>query len=175
MTTGVKDIPNSILGQGNAVRATGVNKQLKRASDTEIATLIAKDLQKKYRNNVLGCEGEFWRYTGAQWEVIPQSEINRIVQRWDGVLFGKEYEPHAVNLSLAKIKSIIGCLAIEMQRDGFFDAPAAGINCLSGFIKVDPKTFKPHVVRHAADHRQRHQASDCARCKPGRPLGGPAA
>jgi phage/plasmid-associated DNA primase len=87
--------------------------------------------------------------------LIPQSEINRTVQAWDGKTFGKDDDLHSINLSFAKIKSIINCLAIEMQRDGFFDAPEAGINCLSGFIKFDPKTFKPRLVRHSSDHRQR--------------------
>jgi phage/plasmid-associated DNA primase len=87
--------------------------------------------------------------------IDTQSEINRTVQAWDGKTFGKTDELHSINLSFAKIKSIINCLAIEMQHDGFFDAPVAGINCLSGFIKFDPKTFKPRLVRHSAEHRQR--------------------
>jgi hypothetical protein len=129
--------------------------KLKRGSDVEIANEIAKDLRKKHANKVLASEGEFWRYAGTQWELIPQSEINRTVQSWDGKTFGKDDDIHSINLSFAKIKSIIGCLTIEMQRDGFFDAPEAGINCRSGFIKFDLKTFKPRLVRHSADHRQR--------------------
>jgi hypothetical protein len=42
------------------------NTKLKRGSDVEIATEIAKELRKKHTNKVLASEGEFWRYAGTQ-------------------------------------------------------------------------------------------------------------
>lgn len=125
--------------------------RLKLGSDVELAGRIAWELKRDF-DLVPYCEGEFWRYTGTHWELLPRDEMERRVHRCDGLPWGKFGDP--VRLSQGRINSILTILSASLSEPGFFEARPAGINCMSGFIAFDKDG--PHLSPHAPEHRQRH-------------------
>jgi P4 family phage/plasmid primase-like protien len=140
-TTTEQAVPDQPAKRSSALRI---------GSDVEIARCI-KDELKRDHAAVPYCEGEFWRYTGAQWEPIEREKLRRLVHAYDGVPFG---DRGYVRLGKNRIDSILNELGAMLSEPAFFQARSAGINCLSGFIAFDGG--KPHLLPHAPQHRQRY-------------------
>ena len=51
---------------------------LRVGSDVEVAGYVRTELMRDY-GTVHYCEGEFWRFTGKQWEVVPEGSLRRTV------------------------------------------------------------------------------------------------
>jgi phage/plasmid-associated DNA primase len=109
------------------------------------------------------CEGEFWRFTGKQWEIIPHESLRLIVHDYDGIAWGPNWKP--LQLGAGRINSILNELAAMLSKPAFFDARPAGINCQNGFISFEEGG--PGLLPHAPEHRQRHVIP--ARWEPGSP------
>ena len=121
-------------------------------SDIEIARRVGNDLEKQH-GQIIVAEGSVWRYVGTHWESLIESELRRVVHRYDGASFGKG---STVKLSRSRVDSILNeFTAMHDDLDFFGDAPA-GINCLSGFIRFPEDTNEPVVENHSAEHRCRH-------------------
>jgi hypothetical protein len=111
---------------------------LRVGSDVEVASYVKTELIHDY-GSVPHCEGEFWRFTGKQWEIIPHESLRRIVHEYDGIAWGPYGKP--LQLGSNRINSILKELAAMLSKPGFFDARPAGINCengLSPLRKADP-------------------------------------
>jgi P4 family phage/plasmid primase-like protien len=135
---------------------------LKVGSDVEVARYVKEELAHDY-GFVPYCEGEFWRFTGKQWEMIPHESLRRIVHAYDGIPMAPFGSP--LQLGKGRINSILNELAAMLSKPAFFDAHPAGINCQNGFISFEEGG--PRLLPHAPEHRQRHVIS--ARWKPGNP------
>jgi putative DNA primase/helicase len=133
---------------------------LKVGSDVEVARYVKTELMYDY-GSVHYCEGEFWRFTGKQWEIIPHKSLRCIVHEYDGIAWGPYGKP--LQLSAGRINSILNELAAMLIKPAFFDARPAGINCQNGFISFEEGG--PRLLPHSRKHRQRHVIP--ARWQPG--------
>lgn len=135
-------------------------KDLFIGSDIEIAKRVREDLT-THHGRIVQAEGAFWRYAGTQWEAIPDHEIRLPVHAYDGADFMTAAgEPSRVKLSRSRVDSVLNeCAALCAEPD-FFEAPPAGINCASGFIRFDADGT-PRQVTHHRDHRCRHTLPGC--------------
>jgi P4 family phage/plasmid primase-like protien len=124
---------------------------LRVGSDVEVAGYVNTELMCDY-GSVLHCEGEFWRFTGKQWEIIPHEKLRRIVHAYDGTPWGPNWKP--LQLGKGRINSILNELAAMLSKPAFFDARRTGINCENGFISF--QEGKPSLLPHSPAHRQRH-------------------
>jgi P4 family phage/plasmid primase-like protien len=120
-------------------------------SDVEIARLVVDELGDDF-GTVPYCEGHFWRYVGTHWEPIPEDELRRRVQKYDGRRCG--HTGHHVRLSKTRIDSIIHEAGVMLSDPAFFECRWTGINCLSGFISFDQGA--PTLLPHDPAQRQRH-------------------
>ena len=125
---------------------------IKYGSDVEIARRIEWELKRDF-NVVPHCEGDFWRYTGTHWELLPRDELQRRIQACDGLPWGGREGGHVL-LGQGRINSMIAILTAMLSDPHFFDGPPAGINCQSGFISFDGGSLR--LLPHAPEHRQRH-------------------
>jgi P4 family phage/plasmid primase-like protien len=130
-------------------------KRLYIGSDVEIAKRVREDLTERH-GRIVHAEGEFWRYGGTHWEAIPDHELRLPVHAYDGAGFETPAgEPSNVKLTKTRVDSILNECAALCAMPGFFDAPRAGINCASGFIRFDAEGG-PRLEPHHRQHRCRH-------------------
>lgn len=130
-------------------------KRLYIGSDVEIAKRVREDLTERH-GRIVHADGEFWRYGGTHWEAIPDHELRLPVHAYDGAGFETPAgEPSNVKLTKTRVNSVLNECAALCAMPGYFDAPPAGINCASGFIRFDGDGT-PHLEAHHRDHRCRH-------------------
>lgn len=124
-------------------------------SDTALATYLAKTVL----YGMVKTDGDFYAYTGRQWEPVPYNEMHLIVQALDGQPYtsGKDKTGAAKTKLLVmnegKIQGILKVLSQRLAAPHFFDRAPTGINCASGFIFFD-KAGNPQLEPHSPDHRQ---------------------
>ncbi|WP_425467212.1 toprim domain-containing protein [Paracoccus gahaiensis] len=130
-------------------------KQLDIGSDVEVAARARKDLIARY-GRIAYTEGDFWRYTGTHWEVISQDHMRSIVHQYDGAAFSSASgQPSRVKLGRGRIDSILHECASICAEPGFFQPQTGGINCASGFIRIDTDgstRLGPHDPEHGCRH-----------------------
>lgn len=130
-------------------------KRLFIGSDVEIAKRVREDLTERH-GRIVHADGEFWRYGGTHWEAIPDHELRLPVHAYDGAGFETPAgEPSNVKLTKTRVNSVINECAALCALPGFFDAPPAGINCASGFIRFNAEGSPRHEPHHR-EHRCRH-------------------
>lgn len=130
-------------------------KRLFIGSDVEIAKRVREDLTERH-GRIVHADGAFWRYGGTHWEAIPDHELRLPVHAYDGAGFETPAgDPSNVKLTKTRVDSILNECAALCAEPGYFDAPPAGINCTSGFIRFDAEGT-PHVEVHHRQHRCRH-------------------
>ncbi|MBW7057625.1 toprim domain-containing protein [Paracoccus bogoriensis] len=130
-------------------------KRLYIGSDVEIAKRVREDLTERH-GRIVHADGEFWRYGGTHWEAIPAHELRLPVHTYDGASFETPAgEPSNVKLTQTRVNSVLNECAALCAMPGFFDAPPAGINCASGFIRFDAEGT-PQLEPHHRQHRCRH-------------------
>jgi P4 family phage/plasmid primase-like protien len=130
-------------------------KRLYIGSDVEIAKRVREDLTERH-GRIVHADGEFWRYCGTHWEAIPDHELRLPVHAYDGAGFlTPAGEPSNVKLTKTRVNSVLNECAALCAMPGFFDAPPAGINCASGFIRFDAEGT-PRLEPHHRQHRCRH-------------------
>ena len=123
---------------------------LRIGSDVELAGLVADELSGLH-GEVVHSEGEFWRFDGTRWVVIPETEIRLICHRYDGAPFGTKM---TIRLGKNRINSILNELAAILEQRDFFANVPLGINCAAGFIAFE--NGEPTLLPHAPDYRCRH-------------------
>lgn len=124
-------------------------------SDVEIARLVADDLRQQF-GNVLFDGSAFYRWTGQYWGEIDEDTMRRAVYAYDGALFPTADDKlSSVKLNKSRINSVLFEMRTMLAERGFFDQPAFGINCKSGFIVFDA-TGVPTLLPHSPEHRCRH-------------------
>ena len=145
-----EDLKEAASGDGE-----GERKSLSVGSDVEIARRVSADLAAG-EGGIVYAEGAFWRYDGVKWVAIPDHELRIAVHAYDGASVidnGSNQRP--VRLSKSRIDSVLHeCAALRFKRD-FFNAPAIGINCSSGFIRFE-NDGTPRLEPHHREHRARH-------------------
>lgn len=130
-------------------------KRLHIGSDVEIAKRVREDLTERH-GRIVHADGEFWRYGGTHWEAIPDHELRLPVHAYDGAGFETPAgEPSNVKLTKTRVNSVLNECAALCAMPGYFDAPPAGINCASGFIRFDAEGT-PRLEAHHREHRCRH-------------------
>jgi P4 family phage/plasmid primase-like protien len=140
-----------IASDGALTERSGV-APLAIGSDLEISQRVAIRLKKQHRD-VVGCEGELWRYDGTCWVAIPGDELRRLVHRFDGAPIDRGPNmPGLVRLTRSRISSILSEVMVICENEHFFARPEAGINCHSGFIAFDT-SGEPKLVPHDRGHR----------------------
>ena len=96
-------------------------------------------------------DGELWRFGGTNWQPFEEHEKRCMVQRLDGLRYGEKGVVHA-NKSL--IDGVLSELHAMCAVPEFFDDAPIGLNCQSGFIRLDSKK-KPELIPHTPALRQR--------------------
>lgn len=133
-------------------------QQLAIGSDLEIAKAVRQDLMIRH-GRIVHAEGDFWRYTGMRWEVISQDYMRSMVHHYDGAAFSSPNgQSSRVKLGRDRINSTLHeCASICAEPTGtaFFQDQPKGINCASGFIRIDADGT-PHLEPHDPEHRCRH-------------------
>jgi phage/plasmid-associated DNA primase len=128
---------------------------LERVGDVDLAEYLAKS---RFKGAVYA-EGEFYRYTGARWEVIPFHEVDQTVAALNGIEFivreGDKTKKATLSLSNNRVKGVLERLSRRLERPDFFNEQDAGINCETGFIVFDAEG-NPHLTHHSSTHHQRH-------------------
>lgn len=136
-------------------RKGGHNFDLDIGSDVEIARRVRMDLQQAF-GEIISTEGKFWRYGGTHWEDIPDHELRLAVHHYDGAMYkSASGEPSRVRLNKSRIDSILNEMSALLTKEEFFTQGETGINCTSGFIRLDADG-NPTLVAHDANHRRRH-------------------
>lgn len=130
-------------------------KKLLIGSDVEIASGVREDLERSY-GEIVHAEGKFWRYGKTHWEDILDNELRLAVHVYDGAFFKTPAgEPSRVKLNKSRVDSTLNEMAAGLMRENFFANSVTGINCVSGFIRLDADGT-PRLNAHAPDHRCRH-------------------
>ena len=144
--------PASTESHGGA--RSGKPLWLRIGSDAEIADKVAADLQERF-GQIVFC-GQFWFYRETHWEPIPEETLWLAASRYDGALFKTINDKLSrVTLNKTRIDSVLTCMRPGLTSRDFFDKPAVGINCASGFIRFDDHGT-PRLEPHHPDHRCRH-------------------
>jgi putative DNA primase/helicase len=134
--------------------------ELKIGSDVEIAGKVAEKLRRDHSGRVVAAEGQVYRWADTHWTPIPDRELRLLVHQYDGAIYPNGAgRPEVVKLSTGKINSILTELTAVLGTDeAFFHKPTAGINSLSGLIRImgKDKTARVEVLPHDPEHRHRH-------------------
>lgn len=143
---------------GNRVggaKASGGTRQLSIGSDVEIAEHVAKELRQQF-GEIVFTDGDFWHYSGMYWEAINHSAARRAVYEYDGAIYLTPASNEVmVQLSKARIDSVLHEMGAMLAQPDFFAEAPAGINCASGFIAFDA-AGNPSLHPHDPSHRCRH-------------------
>jgi phage/plasmid-associated DNA primase len=137
-------------------RGRGEPDLLDVGSDVEIARRLVGDLQAEL-GEVHWCQGKLWSYCRTHWVAYPEHLLRRQVHRYDGSHYLKpgRAKPELVQLGRTRVSSIISELAAMVAEPRFFGDWPEGINCQSGFVRIDPDGAA-RLEPHDPDHRCRH-------------------
>jgi P4 family phage/plasmid primase-like protien len=134
---------------------TAALKWLQLGSDVEIAHRVSDDLERDF-GDILHAEGRFWRYGKTHWEDIPDHELRMAAHIYDGACYTPPVgKPSYVKLGKSRVDSILHEMAATLTKGNFFAGGVTGINCASGFIRLDDEGL-PQLEVHNPDHRCRH-------------------
>jgi hypothetical protein len=122
-------------------------------SDIELARRLGADLEREHGSTVIHAEGEFYHYDGERWATIDANDLRLQVHRYDGMRYGAEHR--VIRLTQSRVSSILHEAAVMVERPGFFDTAAIGINCKSGFLTFN-ENGAPTLGPHDPEHRMRH-------------------
>ena len=122
-------------------------------SDIELARRFLADLAREGGREVIHAEGEFYQFDGTHWAVLTKSDLRPRVHQYDGMRYGEQHR--MIRLTQARVSSILHEAAVMVERPGFFDAAAIGINCCNGFIRFD-QNGTPTLTPHDPGYRARH-------------------
>ena len=134
-------------------------------SDVDLARhLLHNELKTRYGQIAYG-EGGFWHYgsTSTHWDELDYETLSGVLHDYDGKKWINDVgEEKKLIIGENKVKNTLKRLRSEginsMGRDrNFFNNRAlspAGINCLSGFIKIDLQG-NYELIPHHPNHRQR--------------------
>jgi len=123
-------------------------------SDVEIARQVIEVLNRAH-GEVVCADGAIWRYNGLHWEPIAEADLRRLVHEQDGRAIKSGNHTIPVKLGKTRIDSILHELAAMVAHPDFFGEAAQGINCTSGFIRIDGDGVAVQEAHHP-DHRCRH-------------------
>ena len=141
-----------------ALRLRAGHRTIEVGSDIAIAELIARELAAAL-GEVVAADGGLWRYLPAEgsWTALDEDVLHRLAQAFDGAAYARPSgRPDAVQLNKTRVGSIIDTVSVILRRREFFDRePAFGINCRSGFLRLDG-TGEVELVPHQPRHRRRH-------------------
>lgn len=130
------------------------DERLELGSDVELAKALSRNLEAEH-GQVVFAEGNFWWFEETCWVPVENSRLRRVVHEFDGAPCGAEPKRQLVKLNKTRINSIIHELAAMRSEPGFFDNPDAGINCLSGFMRIGGNDII-EIEPSSPDHRCRH-------------------
>ena len=140
---------------GNVISLDRFTKDLWSGSDVEIAKRLKRALRATYGDTPYA-EGEIWHYAGTHWAPLEPGELRGMVHAFDGLCPTSNKQP--IKLGKSRIDSVLHELRIMLGQPGFFDVPARGINCASGFIWIE-RDGTASLEAHSPDHRARHTLS----------------
>jgi phage/plasmid-associated DNA primase len=124
-------------------------------SDIEIARRIVERLEELY-GPIVVAEGRVWRFDHTHWAALDDGLLARFVHRADGAEYlDANGDIGVVRLNKNRIASILDAAMKYRQEHSFFDVPLCGINCVSGFIRIEADG-SPTLQPHARQWRQRH-------------------
>jgi putative DNA primase/helicase len=131
-------------------------------SDVDLAQhLLHNELKQRY-GHIVYDEGGFWAYGTTHWGEIKYKKLEKIIHEYDGKKWINDTgEEKKLSIGENKVKNTLKRLVAEavdlMGEDGdFFNSVSSptGINCLSGFIKIDLQG-NYELIPHHPNHRQR--------------------
>ncbi len=125
-------------------------------SDVELSRAVGMELHRKF-GEIVHTEGAYWRFAGTHWEPIHDSEMRRAVHVFDGFPYlAQDSETVSIiKLNKSRVDSILNELSFMIYEKEFFKKPSIGINCASGFIRIEKNGFAT-LLPHDPKHRHRH-------------------
>jgi phage/plasmid-associated DNA primase len=124
-------------------------------SDIEVARRIIERLEELY-GPVIVSEGRVWRFDRTHWAALDDDHLVRFVHRADGARYLDPSDKiKVVLLNKSRVASILDAAMKYRQQPGFFDERVCGINCASGFIRIETDGTA-ELRPHARQWRQRH-------------------
>jgi P4 family phage/plasmid primase-like protien len=117
-------------------------------------TSVAKYLKKQFELDgpiPVYDEGELWRYNGLCWEIIPDSELRKLVHELDQK---KTKSGKLIQVSKQFIDGCLHELTSMCSQPRFFEEQPLGVNCKNGFLEILYKK-KPKLLKHDPNHKQR--------------------
>ena len=128
---------------------------LTHGSDQDVAGCIAADLQVRF-GEVVHAEGAFHAWRGTHWAELMPEQLHPFISKYDGAAY-RDTNNRVRKFSLNKTRhtSILYLLRHELEAPGFFEMPALGLACRSGFLAVDAAG---HVrcLPHSPEQKTRH-------------------
>lgn len=120
-------------------------------SETDLASHISRHLSSKGDMWVFD-EGNFWRFSNTHWALVPISEVNMMIRKYDGIrIRGKGI----FKVNQTQVNGVVKALQDLLCVPNFFVDQSPGINCLSGLISFN-EDLTVHVLCHDPAHKQRH-------------------
>jgi P4 family phage/plasmid primase-like protien len=124
-------------------------------SDLEVARRLRADLTARF-GQLVNAEGAMWCHNGTHWDALPDHVLHQAVHAYDGLQYVTPAGSAAcIKLNRSKIDSILHVCTGLFTEKAFFERPAVGINCASGFIRFGNGGV-PVIEPHHPDHRARH-------------------
>ena len=117
-------------------------------------TSVAKYLKKQFELDgpiPVYDEGELWSYNGFCWEIIPDSELRKLVHELDQK---KTKSGKLIQVSKQFIDGCLHELTSMCSQPRFFEEQPLGVNCKNGFLEIFYKK-KPKLLKHDPNHKQR--------------------
>jgi len=134
--------------------------RLKRKSDVYLSDVLYRIINRDKDVPAARDLGEMWEYNRdlGVWQEIPEVYIQKLIQKFDGKLYGNDPEdPNVLSLSDSKVNGIYNQLKLRPPmdfQDGFFDEERIGIAFQNGFVTTDGNHVK--LMNHSPAHRARH-------------------
>ena len=116
-------------------------------------TSVAKYLKKQFELDgpiPVYDEGELWSYNGFCWEIIPDSELRKLVHELDQK---KTKSGKLIQVSKQFIDGCLHELTSMCSQPRFFEEQPLGVNCKNGFLEIFYKK-KPKLLKHDPNHKQ---------------------
>lgn len=119
-------------------------------SDVELASALIDVIRQSF-GPVVYSEGAFYAWRITHWGMLQDTELRRLVHTFNGAAITKGRKGEHLKLTKGRIDGALHEAAAMLDQPGFFSAPARGINCTSGLIRVDPEgipSVEPHDPAH---------------------------
>lgn len=159
-------VPSDVNG-GRVLPPARPPLRFERGDHVELAARLLDELAEDSDARPLADLGTLHTYDDAAgtWTAVERARASRAVQRFSGALCGGE-KPRPLCIRAQDVNGAIRLATDQAEREGFFDAPAAGLAFGDCFVRLegDRLTTEPHSPGHAARFAYPFKFQETAEC-----------